>query len=210
MDVLVTGASGLIGAALRPALVRCGTSTGRAGSTARSRRRRDLVGSGERAPRPGVDRGCRRRDPPRGCRYRRQAMDRRAETAAAREPCAVDRSAGACDRRSARAATGARERVGDRILRRPRRRDPHREERPRRRVPHRALPSMGSGDSARRAGGHGGRRTSDRGSSSPRRAARSRSCSRSSGSASAGASARGPSGRAGSRSTTRSQRSSTC
>ena len=209
MDVLVTGASGAHRDRTATRAGRCRPSADRIGATTRCRCGRDLVGPGDGPARPRVDRGCWRCDPPRGRRHRRQAMDRGAEARAPREPRADHRAPRPRDRGAPGAAPDPRERIGDRVLRRSRRRDP----RPRRAVPAKAS-SPSSARHGRRPPRPPSRRgrsspTSDRESSSPRRAARWPSCCRSSGSASGGASARAASGRAGSRSTTRWPRSCT-
>ena len=209
MDVLVTGASGLIGTALRPALVAAGhrpialvrrpvagadeiswdPATGRLD-------RASIEGAGAAIHLAGVGIGDKRWTE----EQKRVLRESRVQTTGLLAHG---------DRGAPGAAPDPRERIGDRVLRRSRRRDPHREERSRRRLPRPS--SARHGRRPPRPPSRRGRSspTSDRESSSPRRAARWPSCCRSSGSASEGASARAASGRAGSRSTTRWPRSCT-
>ena len=94
--------------------------------------------------------GRRRGRAPRGRGHRRTEVDRRTEAAHPRQP-------GARHRRCSSAAIASRERkpkrvrvgFGDRLLRRSRRRGPHREERTGRRLPRRRVPSVGSRDATR-------------------------------------------------------------
>ncbi len=155
MDVVVTGASGLIGTRVASRPRRRRTSACRARATTGCRGRRDLVGPGDGPPRPCVDRGRRRRDPPRWRRHRRQALDRTSRSACCARAgckalgCSPVRLPALRDpppvlvswrRRSATTATAAT------------RSSPRRA--PRARVSHRPLQGVGVGDGTRRASGH--------------------------------------------------------
>ena len=154
MDVLVSGASGLIGTALRPALVAAGhrpialvrrpargadeitwdPATGRLDRAA-------IEGMGAAIHLAGVGIADKRWTD----EQKRVLRDSRVQSTGL-----LARAIGELRRAAAR----ARERVGHRVVRRSRRRDPHREERAGRGLPRRAVQDMGGRDRTGRASGH--------------------------------------------------------
>ena len=104
----------------------------------------DRLGPGSGPHRRAGARRCRRGRAPRGRGHRREALDRRAEAAHPRQSRARHRGARRRDREPGAQAAGVRVGVGDRLLRQPRRRDPHRGEPARRRLPRRGVRGVGS------------------------------------------------------------------
>ena len=192
--VAVTGSHGLIGTAL---LARAAgrRARGRA-HRARRRPRAGEIGWDPRAGRlePRVAGRSRRRREPGRRRHRRQAMERRVQAHGAGVADPGHHAARRHDGGPGRRPAGAAVRVGDRVLRRSRRRRARRDVGAGHRVPRRGRRGVGGGDGTGVGGRAPGRPPAHRHRAAPDTAGRCRGCCRCSSSASAGASGTAASG----------------